>query len=57
MESSGHIDTPPKHEDEVCNSDDDLIIFDLSSSDEENDDKSSDLNDYCHHIKKMSINI
>jgi hypothetical protein len=57
MESSGHIDTPPKHEDEVCNFDDDLIIFDLSYSDEENDDKSSDLNDCCHHIKKMSINI
>jgi hypothetical protein len=34
MDSSRNTDTPPKNEDEVCSSDDDLTMFDSSSSDE-----------------------
>jgi hypothetical protein len=50
MDSNDHIGTPPKHEDEIRNSDDDLIIFDLS-------DESYDPDDCCHHIEKVSTNI
>jgi hypothetical protein len=52
-----HTGTAPKHEDEVCSSDDDLTMFDSPSSDKEEDDESSDPDDYCHHIEKMSTNI
>jgi hypothetical protein len=57
MDSSHHIGTPPRHEDEVCNSDDDLTMFDLSSSDEEENKSSFDPDDYCHHIEKLSTNV
>jgi hypothetical protein len=55
MDSSCHTGTPPKHEDEVCSSDDGLVMFDSSSSDE--DESSSDLDDCCHQIEKVSTNI
>jgi hypothetical protein len=32
-------------------------MFDSLSSDKEEDDESSDPDDYCHHIEKMSTNI
>jgi hypothetical protein len=41
---SSHTGTPPKLEEEDDDSDVDLSIFDSE------DDKSSDPNDYCHHI-------
>jgi hypothetical protein len=60
MDNNFHIGTPPKHEDEDSShgqNDDDLTMFDSSSSDEEEDSESSNMNDYCHHIKKVSTNI
>jgi hypothetical protein len=48
---SSHIGTPPKHEKEDDEFDVDLTIFDSE------DDKSSDTDDYCHHIEKVSTNI
>jgi hypothetical protein len=57
MGRSGHTGTPPKHEDEVCSSNDDLTMFDASSSDEEEDDESFDPDHCCHHIEKVSIAI
>jgi hypothetical protein len=55
MDSSHHTGTPPKDEYEVCNSDDDLTMFDSSSYDE--DESSFDPDDCCHHIEKVSTNI
>jgi hypothetical protein len=55
MDSSCHTGTLPKHEDEVCSSDDDLTMFGSSSSDK--DESSSDPDDCCHHIKKVSTNV
>jgi hypothetical protein len=55
MDNSRHTSSPPKHKDEVCSSDNDLAMFDSSSSDE--DESSSKLNDYCHHIEKVSTNV
>jgi hypothetical protein len=56
MDNSRHTGTPSKHEDEVCSSDEDevcssdvdLAMFDASSSDED---------DCCHHVKKVSTNV
>jgi hypothetical protein len=48
---SSHTGTPPKHEKEDDESDVDLSMFNSE------DDESSDLDDCCHHIKKMSISI
>jgi hypothetical protein len=48
MDSTHHTGTPPKHENEVCSSDDDLTMFDSSSS---------DTDDCCHHIEKVGTNI
>jgi hypothetical protein len=48
MDSSCHTGTPSKHEDEVCSSDDDLAMFDPSSSDPD---------DCCHCIEKVSTNV
>jgi hypothetical protein len=48
---SSHTDTTPKHEKEDDESDVDLTIFDSE------DDKSSDPNDCCHHIEKVSTSI
>jgi hypothetical protein len=48
---SSHTGTPPKHEKEDDEFDVDLTIFDSE------DDKSSDMDDYCHHIEKVSTNI
>jgi hypothetical protein len=45
---SSHIGTPSKHEKGDDESDVDLTIF------YSGDDKSSDLDDYCHHLKKVS---
>jgi hypothetical protein len=46
--NSSQTSTPPKHEEE-----DDEFDVDLSMFDSE-DDESSDPDDYCHHIKKVS---
>jgi hypothetical protein len=48
---SSHTGTTPKHEKEDDESDVDLTIFDSE------DDKSSDPNDCCHHIEKVSTSI
>jgi hypothetical protein len=57
MDNSHDTGTPPKHKDEVCSSNDDLIMFDSLSFDKEEDDESSYPDDCCHHIKKVSTNI
>jgi hypothetical protein len=49
--------TPPKHEDEVCGSNDDLTMFDSSYINEEEDESSSNPDDCCHHIKNVSVNV
>jgi hypothetical protein len=46
-----YTDTPPKHEKENDESSVDLTIFDIE------DDKSSDPNDCCNHIEKVSTSI
>jgi hypothetical protein len=56
MDNSRNTDTPPKHEDEVCSSDDGLRMFD-SSSDEEEDDESFNPDDCCHQIEKVNTSI
>jgi hypothetical protein len=48
---SSHTDTPSKHEKEDNESYVDLTMFDSE------DDKSSDLDDCCHHIEKVSTSI
>jgi hypothetical protein len=48
---SSHIGTLPKHEKEDDEFDVDLTMFDLEN------DKSSDLDDCCHHIEKVSTSI
>jgi hypothetical protein len=47
---SSHTCSPPKNEEE------DKSDIDLTMFDSEND-ESSDLNNYCHHIEKVSTNI
>jgi hypothetical protein len=49
--NSAHTGTPPKHEEE-----DDEFNIDLSMFDSD-DDESSDLDDCCHHIEKVSTSI
>jgi hypothetical protein len=62
---SSHTGTPPKHEKEDDESDVDVTMFDseeneydidLSMFDSEHD-KSSDPDDCCHHIEKVSTSI
>jgi hypothetical protein len=52
MNSSCHTSTPPKHEDEVCSFNNDLTIFDSSSSNE--DESSSDPKDYMGYTKDIT---
>jgi hypothetical protein len=63
--NSSHTGAPPKHEKEddesfvdltMFDTEDDKFFIDLIMFDTEND-KSSDPNDCCHHIEKVSTNI
>jgi hypothetical protein len=57
--------TPPKHEKEDDESYVDLLMFDTENDNfsvdlkiiDTEDSKSSDLDDCCHHIEKVSTNI
>jgi hypothetical protein len=49
--NSFHTSTPPKHEKHDVESSVDLKMFDTE------DNKSSNLDDCCHHIKKVSTSI
>jgi hypothetical protein len=48
---SSHTGTPPNHEEEDNESDVNLTMFDSE------DDESSDPDDCCHHIEKVSTSI
>jgi hypothetical protein len=48
---SSHTGTPPKHEKDDDKSSVDLTMFNIE------DDKSSDLDDCCQHIKKVGTHI
>jgi hypothetical protein len=62
---SSHTSTPPKHEKEDDKSYVDLSMFDTEDGKyyvdikmfDTEDDKSSDPNDCCHHIEKVSTSI
>jgi hypothetical protein len=62
---SSHTGTPPKHKKEDDESSIDLTMFDIEDDKfsvnrqifDSEDDKSSDPDDCCHHIEKVSTSI